>query len=318
MNNTNIVNVPNDAMLEVMSYLDIYDLASMKEINKKYKVLADSKQLYQSENFILKEKFSQFIECQAKIESKKNKQASVKLLITENQSILDYLPLKIKNLSYWLYPSAYEKIQIRESVQKDIETIQNEIEEMDIELQHLKKNSFLSDDDFKKISILKKEGHNLKWQRYYYEDYEKKMVSNGYGHKAEQKIFKFIMSLFGGKEDFEALPELKLDKSLDKSFSDLKISDLSAPIMRGTTLDGREFIVSRWDSPSEKQLRVSVLSQYTSGDYNTWMSQRDSGPFEYGIYIDEGKINIEAIQSLKEVLKTKKFKGLSGSEYSIV
>lgn len=85
--------------------------------------------------------------------------------------------------------------------------------------------------------------------------------------KERAETFDTIMSLFGGRHDYEALPILHTE-----TLRDISRYSLNAPIMRGIDAEGRNFITIRYSHPLDKIKELfQVVHEYglNSSFWNT-------------------------------------------------
>lgn len=123
-----------------------------------------------------------------------------------------------------------------------------------------------------------------------------------------------IMDLFGGKENFEKLPELaKKDRG---DFIYVNKAELTAPIMRGKATDNRLFFTIRFKDPDGEVMHQTFSSRYPDKGY--WLSTGDNIIGEL-IHYDENYKSVKqpAYETLKTLIETKKMQIEWGYNYQL-
>ncbi len=124
-----------------------------------------------------------------------------------------------------------------------------------------------------------------------------------------QVAFEKMMSIFGGKKEYEALPVLDVGERCGSTgyIDYIRLDEMTAPMMRGTDRFGRRFFIIRY------RVRNGCIDRDCQTFFERFSNQ-DSWAQSSGLYpliefqgyiIDEGLVNEDAFSRLKNAIKTK-------------
>lgn len=228
-----------DPKLHILGFLDHRDLANVSLVNKDFNKLASDKKLYSKEAWAVKEAFKKWKTAESETDKIQKNCNEINLKINDLNSqkisffsyFVSLITFKSKKLSIittifeTIFPSIKNEIRLREQSKATISELKSDL---NTQRQNLQKQS----EDSSKLEIQ-------------FRDLKKpfKLKQN------LQSDFQKIMDLFGGKEEYMKLPELKLNRSLEELREAhnrmIKYENMTAPIMRGQYENGCNFVTFR-------------------------------------------------------------------------
>lgn len=283
--------------LKILGYFDSKELTFVRLLSRKFKLLGDREEFYSTEVFKLKEIFSALTAVRIEIDQYhfllKNKVNKINELLDRNACVFGFTVSSIgcifptiTNLFCEKLPSIKEELKIRGERLASIELIEKEIKNfdlMELEKQHGELNKAYL-------------GQRTKVRQEYAQEELKRI---------KQEAFDQMMSLFGGRVGYEALPVLDIgDRQGFTGLIDfIKPEEMSAPIMRGKDKQGRNFFTIRFKDEKGKYNCQTFFERFTK--VNSWFDAGDRLVKFEGYIIENGQIKTEALKELAAAIQAK-------------
>ncbi len=294
-------NQSDELVRAVFSFLNLSDLTHCRLVNQRLRALANSKELCAEDIYKVRAAYDLYIKKWLALQVNTNQLTALEASIIEKAQELStikrrrgYFLSKI-NLSKVLprITTLLSRIFTSKSEITDQNKIQCELEELDLQKQELIVSSQILSNEVRFLLLIYNKEKSI------YETLKKI-------RDTDEKI----MSLFGGRKGFEALPEMDITH-FEGDISNfilpkiMTVPIMTAPIMRGRDKEGHEFFIIRAKNKRSENLKYQTF--FRQSGVGSWS---DGGyPIIYflGDMTDNGQLRMEIYDKLAELIKTQQY-----------